>query len=42
MAVEKNVSWGRKLGAPLGAVLLGWGLALVAVAVLAAQHTHLH
>ncbi len=42
MAVEKNVSWGRKLSAPLGAVLIWCGLALGAVAVLAAQHTHLH
>jgi predicted metal-binding membrane protein len=43
MAVEKNVSWGRKIGAPLGAVLLWWGLALGAVAVLAtSQHTPLH
>lgn len=25
MAVEKNLSWGRKLSAPLGVVLLGWG-----------------
>ena len=28
MAVEKNVSWGRKISAPLGVVLLGRGLAL--------------
>jgi len=28
MAVEKNVSWGRRLSAPLGVVLLGWGVAL--------------
>jgi predicted metal-binding membrane protein len=42
MAVEKNVSWGRKISAPLGVVLLGWGLTLGAAAVLAAQHTHLH
>jgi predicted metal-binding membrane protein len=25
MAVEKNMPWGRKLSAPLGAALLGWG-----------------
>ena len=42
MAVEKNVSWGRKISAPLGVVLLGWGLALGVAAVLASQHTHLH
>ncbi len=42
MAVEKNVSWGRKISAPLGVVLLGWGLTLGAAAVLTAQHTHLH
>ena len=43
MAVEKNVSWGRKIGAPLGAVLIWWGLALGPLAVLAtSQHTHLH
>ena len=27
MAAEKNLPWGRRLGAPLGAGLLGWGLA---------------
>jgi predicted metal-binding membrane protein len=42
MAVEKNVSWGRKIGAPLGVVLLGWGLILGAATVLGTQHTHLH
>ncbi len=31
MAVEKNVSWGRRLSTPLGALLLGWGLLLVAI-----------
>jgi predicted metal-binding membrane protein len=35
MAVEKNMPWGRRLSAPLGAVLLGWGLTLVLVATLA-------
>jgi predicted metal-binding membrane protein len=29
MAVEKNVPWGRRLSAPLGLLLLAWGLALV-------------
>jgi predicted metal-binding membrane protein len=29
MAIEKNVSWGRKLSAPLGVVLIGWGAALL-------------
>jgi predicted metal-binding membrane protein len=29
MAVEKNMAWGRRLTAPLGAVLVGWGLVLV-------------
>ena len=28
MAVEKNMPWGRKLSAPLGVILLGWGLIL--------------
>lgn len=28
LAIEKNVSWGRRLSAPLGAGLLGWGLAI--------------
>lgn len=32
MAVEKNMPWGRRLSAPLGAALLGWGLILVLVA----------
>jgi predicted metal-binding membrane protein len=30
MGVEKNVGWGRRLTAPLGVVLVGWGLVLVA------------
>jgi predicted metal-binding membrane protein len=34
MAVEKNVSWGRRLSAPLGLLLLGFGLALVATGAL--------
>jgi predicted metal-binding membrane protein len=29
MAVEKNVSWGRRLSAPLGVVLLGWASFIV-------------
>jgi predicted metal-binding membrane protein len=28
MATEKNVSWGRRISAPLGVALLGWGVAL--------------
>jgi predicted metal-binding membrane protein len=32
MAVEKNMPWGRRLSAPLGVVLLGWGLLVVVVA----------
>jgi predicted metal-binding membrane protein len=35
MAVEKNMPWGRRLSAPLGAALLGWGLILILVATLA-------
>jgi predicted metal-binding membrane protein len=30
MAAEKNLSWGRRLSAPLGVALLGWGAVLVA------------
>ena len=30
MAVEKNVSWGRKVSAPLGIVLILGGLAMFA------------
>jgi predicted metal-binding membrane protein len=30
MAIEKNVSWGRALSAPLGAGLLAWSAAIVA------------
>ena len=26
MAIEKNVSWGKRISVPLGVVLLGWGL----------------
>jgi predicted metal-binding membrane protein len=29
MAIEKNVSWGRKMSAPLGIVLLAWGALIV-------------
>ena len=42
MAVEKNVSWGRKISTPLGVVLLGWGFTLSVATILTAQHTHLH
>lgn len=28
MAVEKNMPWGRRLSAPIGVVLLGWGIYL--------------
>ena len=33
MAIEKNMPWGRRLSAPLGVVLLGWGLTLVSVSI---------
>ena len=33
MAVEKNMPWGRQVSAPLGAVLVFWGLTLVALGV---------
>jgi len=36
MALEKNLPWGRRLSAPLGVVLLCWGLALGLEATLAA------
>jgi hypothetical protein len=29
MAAEKNLSWGRRLSAPLGLALLYWGAVLV-------------
>jgi predicted metal-binding membrane protein len=29
MATEKNLPWGRRLSAPLGVLLVGWGLALL-------------
>jgi predicted metal-binding membrane protein len=29
MAAEKNLSWGRRLGAPLGAALVGWAALIV-------------
>jgi predicted metal-binding membrane protein len=32
MAVEKNVPWGRRMSAPVGAVLLAWGAALLVLA----------
>jgi predicted metal-binding membrane protein len=31
MAIEKNLSWGRRMSAPLGVVLVGWGVVLLAV-----------
>jgi len=31
MAAEKNLPWGRRLSAPVGLALLGWGAAVVAV-----------
>jgi predicted metal-binding membrane protein len=37
MASEKNLSWGRRLSAPLGVVLLAWGLALLFGLMPAAQ-----
>ena len=37
MAVEKNVSWGRRVSKPLGVALLGWGLALALGTVPALQ-----
>ncbi len=32
MAIEKDMPWGRRMSAPLGILLLGWGLTLLAVA----------
>ncbi len=29
MAIEKNMSWGRRLSTPLGVGLLAWGFAIV-------------
>ena len=37
MAIEKNLPWGRRFSAPLGVVLLGWGLTLGLQAVLASS-----
>jgi predicted metal-binding membrane protein len=34
MAIEKNVPWGRRISAPLGGMLLTWGLILVLGAVI--------
>ena len=31
MGIEKNMPWGRRLSAPLGVFLFGWGLALLFV-----------
>jgi predicted metal-binding membrane protein len=31
MAIEKNVSWGKRLSAPLGVVLLGWAASLALI-----------
>ena len=32
MGVEKNVSWGRRMSAPLGVILIAWGVTLLALA----------
>lgn len=32
MATEKNVSWGRRISAPLGVLLIGWGWLMVLMA----------
>ena len=37
MAMEKNLPWGRRLSAPLGVILLCWGLTLGLEAVLASS-----
>lgn len=37
MAIEKNMPWGRKLSAPLGVVLLAWGIGLLLGLLPAAQ-----
>lgn len=34
MAVEKNAPWGRRLAAPLGVALIGWGAAIVVMQAL--------
>ena len=31
MGIEKNVSWGRRISTPLGIVLIGWGVVLLAL-----------
>ncbi len=31
MAVEKNMPWGRKMSAPLGVALIGWGVMILLV-----------
>jgi predicted metal-binding membrane protein len=40
MAVEKNMTWGRKISAPLGIALIGWSLVLVATAAHTTPHLH--
>jgi predicted metal-binding membrane protein len=32
MGVEKNVSWGRRMSAPVGVILISWGVVLLALA----------
>ena len=34
MAIEKNVSWGKRVSAPLGALLLIWGLIITITLVI--------
>src|SRR3712207_205484 len=40
MAIEKNTAWGRRVAAPLGVVLLGWGLGLLLLGDPTGIHTH--
>ena len=32
IGVEKNVPWGRRMSAPVGVILMGWGVFLIALA----------
>ncbi|MGH2543900.1 MAG: DUF2182 domain-containing protein [Ardenticatenaceae bacterium] len=42
MAVEKNASWGRRISAPLGVILVGWGVFILLAPLSGPAQPHVH
>lgn len=42
MAVEKNMTWGKRISRPLGIMLLVWGVTLMLLGAPAMDNTHVH